>query len=81
MSILIAYLKSSQRIKSDEYDIIDMMRDSIFCSLFLDILYLTMDSEVPDIFGGFLSFRVGLLFFGMSIFSKAIFSINGRSVG
>jgi hypothetical protein len=32
MSILIAYLESPRRIESDEYDIIDMRRDSIFNS-------------------------------------------------
>jgi hypothetical protein len=34
MSILITYLESSQKIESNEYDIIDMQRDSIFSSVY-----------------------------------------------
>jgi hypothetical protein len=34
MSILIAYLESSQKIESDEYDIIDMRGHSIFSSVY-----------------------------------------------
>jgi hypothetical protein len=34
MSILNAYLESSRRIEFDEYDIIDMRRDSIFSSVY-----------------------------------------------
>jgi hypothetical protein len=34
MSILIAYLESSRKTKSDDYDIIDMQAHSNFCSVY-----------------------------------------------
>jgi hypothetical protein len=71
MLILIAYLESSRRIEFDEYDIIDMQRDSIFRHTIFGIGLLV----VPGIFGVFLFFRV------IAIFSRAIFSRYGHHAG
>jgi len=52
MSILIAYLESSQKIEYDKYDIIDIRRDSIFRHLTHGGGLLV----ILDIFGNFLFF-------------------------
>jgi hypothetical protein len=81
MSIMIAYLESSQKIESDEYDIIGI-DEIIFLvvSIFRHTKFSNGLLVVPDIFGVFTIFRWTVIF-SMSIFSRVIFSKGGHHAG